>query len=586
MSRSGNSVIQGFFAQGVAQLAARFGPRAAAQPKCTSPNCAPRPSPLAVKPTRPIQPHAAGNGSAFPLSDHLASFTQVGGQPLPAAVRQKMESFFGASFGDVRVHVGPHASAIGALAFTQGTHIHFAPGQYNPSSPQGQQLLGHELTHVVQQRAGRVRNPFGSGVAVVQDVALEAEADRLGRRAAAQVPPIQRQVAPPPPQPIRAAVQRSVAPPVRPQPVHATVRPRIAAPPPPRPQPARATVQRYTVVGNDKIYLQEPASRPWFGYPYAVVPKASRFSAQQRAGGGAGVNEFLVPGRPDDAHVRHAALDTLALRVSDDANLAIESSDLNNRQPKTFFATAAVIAAANIDLAAANSSVTLHTQNEKIKILTGWSTQTTLFRVRPAFSQNPAQNCDELAGRITGIGDGFRTQTRAGVVGDILESFLDGDPRTFDHNAEAAEYVRWKSLRPGRLRRLGANAGATPEVGEAFTIATVGVPVSHLHNATQVVDIASGVTRNLNWAFHFAGVVARSGGDRITLENYARGDNRKAGADPRWYFQMYGESPGQTFHEFHEARQEYANPITVAVSRNPRTIPRSGPLTYPAPRIF
>jgi hypothetical protein len=190
MSRSGNSVIQGFFAQGVAHLAARFS-AAIVQPKRASPVVAPRPSPLAVKPTRPVQPYAAGNSSAFPLPDHLASFTQVGGQPLPAAVRQKMESFFGASFSDVRVHVGPHAPAIGALAFTQGTHIHFAPGQYNPSSAQGQQILGHELTHVVQQRAGRVRNPFGSGVAVVQDVALEAEAERLGRRAAASAGPVQ-----------------------------------------------------------------------------------------------------------------------------------------------------------------------------------------------------------------------------------------------------------------------------------------------------------------------------------------------------------------------------------------------------------
>ena len=49
---------------------------------------------------------------------------------------------------------------------------------------QGQQLLGHELTHVLQQRAGRVSNPFGSGTAVVQDHALEAEADRMGMKAA------------------------------------------------------------------------------------------------------------------------------------------------------------------------------------------------------------------------------------------------------------------------------------------------------------------------------------------------------------------------------------------------------------------
>jgi len=109
---------------------------------------------------------------------------KTGGLPLPRDVQAKMEKALNASFSDVRVHVGPEASSIGAVAFTWGTDIHFAPGQYNPHTPQGQFLLGHELAHVVQQRAGRVPNPFGSGVAVVQDQALEAEADRLGRLAA------------------------------------------------------------------------------------------------------------------------------------------------------------------------------------------------------------------------------------------------------------------------------------------------------------------------------------------------------------------------------------------------------------------
>jgi hypothetical protein len=109
-----------------------------------------------------------------------------GGWPLPRDVQAKMEAAFGTSFSDVRVHVGPEASAIGALAFTWGSELHFAPGQYNPHTPQGQFLLGHELAHVVQQRAGRVANPFGSGVAVVQDHALEAEADRLGRMASSR----------------------------------------------------------------------------------------------------------------------------------------------------------------------------------------------------------------------------------------------------------------------------------------------------------------------------------------------------------------------------------------------------------------
>src|SRR5271167_1452401 len=116
---------------------------------------------------------------------------KYGGWPLPRDVQAKMESALNANFSDVRIHVGPEASAIGAIAFTWGTDIHFSPGQYNPHTPHGQFLLGHELTHVVQQRAGRVANPFGNGVAVVQDQALEAEADRLGRMAAMTAPPVE-----------------------------------------------------------------------------------------------------------------------------------------------------------------------------------------------------------------------------------------------------------------------------------------------------------------------------------------------------------------------------------------------------------
>ena len=103
---------------------------------------------------------------------------------MPEVVRGKMEAALGADFSAVRVYVGPQAERIGAIAFTLGSDIYFAPGRYQPDTVHGQQLLGHELAHVVQQRAGRVRNPLGSGIAVVQDRALEAEADRLGHRAA------------------------------------------------------------------------------------------------------------------------------------------------------------------------------------------------------------------------------------------------------------------------------------------------------------------------------------------------------------------------------------------------------------------
>ncbi|HEX6288339.1 MAG TPA: DUF4157 domain-containing protein [Herpetosiphonaceae bacterium] len=62
----------------------------------------------------------------------------------------------GYDFSQVRIHTDARAAAaartLHAAAFTQGRHIVFGAGQYAPSSPQGQRLLAHELTHVVQQQ--------------------------------------------------------------------------------------------------------------------------------------------------------------------------------------------------------------------------------------------------------------------------------------------------------------------------------------------------------------------------------------------------------------------------------------------------
>jgi hypothetical protein len=108
------------------------------------------------------------------------------GNSIPGAVRAKMEKSFGTSFGDVNIHTNStQAKSIGALAYTQGSNIHFAPGRYDPQSPAGQSLLGHELTHVVQQRAGRVPKPTQSkALPINADTALEKEADDMGAKAA------------------------------------------------------------------------------------------------------------------------------------------------------------------------------------------------------------------------------------------------------------------------------------------------------------------------------------------------------------------------------------------------------------------
>lgn len=170
------SVIQGCFPHGV-----RTTPNWVRN--CIQPKAAPG--------ARPMPPLQVPEKGAVQLAPSQARFPAGAGQPLAPAVRQQMEAVFNCSFDDVRVHVGPHVSTLGAVAFTQGTNIHFAHGQYDPATPHGRQILAHELTHVVQQKRGRVQNPFGSGVAVVHDAALEAEASRMALRAAV-APVVQR----------------------------------------------------------------------------------------------------------------------------------------------------------------------------------------------------------------------------------------------------------------------------------------------------------------------------------------------------------------------------------------------------------
>ncbi len=104
---------------------------------------------------------------------------------IPDNVRQRMEDSFGTDFSSVRVHPeSSKAPEVGALAYTQGTDIHFAPGQFKPDTSVGQQLLGHELTHVIQQAEGRVQPTTEVGGMPVNDnESLEHEADVLGARA-------------------------------------------------------------------------------------------------------------------------------------------------------------------------------------------------------------------------------------------------------------------------------------------------------------------------------------------------------------------------------------------------------------------
>jgi hypothetical protein len=125
----------------------------------------------------PVQAKGADSGARATLAGGGS------GQGLDEGVRGTMEQSFGADFSSVRVHQDGQAESLGAQAFAQGDDLHFAPGKYDASSQSGQALIGHELAHVVQQRAGRVSTGQAKGGQVHTDLSLEAEADRAGEAA-------------------------------------------------------------------------------------------------------------------------------------------------------------------------------------------------------------------------------------------------------------------------------------------------------------------------------------------------------------------------------------------------------------------
>jgi hypothetical protein len=109
------------------------------------------------------------------------------GRPLEGASKHRMESAFGHDFSHVRVHDDARAAGVAhdlnAHAFTLGSHVAFASGNYSPGSPVGDALLAHELAHVVQQsgaRAGDSSTHTTASAAPDRDVERDADRGAVG----------------------------------------------------------------------------------------------------------------------------------------------------------------------------------------------------------------------------------------------------------------------------------------------------------------------------------------------------------------------------------------------------------------------
>jgi Domain of unknown function (DUF4157) len=122
------------------------------------------------------------DGRAHPDVEAAIARSRGSGGALADGIRDAAEDGMGEPLSDVRVHTDATADAltraVSARAFTTGTDIYFARGEYKPGSTDGDELIAHELAHVVQQRGAPQAGPMRVSE---PGEALEADADAAAR---------------------------------------------------------------------------------------------------------------------------------------------------------------------------------------------------------------------------------------------------------------------------------------------------------------------------------------------------------------------------------------------------------------------
>lgn len=396
------------------------------------------------------------------VEEEKSSYIAAGNRTqMPEDIQTKMENAFGADFSKVQVHSNDtSAKEMGALAYAHGNNIHFAPGQYNPSSGKGLELIGHELTHVVQQRQGRVAATTQTkGVAVNDDFSLEQEADRMGRYAASGTG---------------------------------------------------------TSLGNNSSAPAKPVHQF-----YTKIDAASQKTNQWDHG--------------------------QDLRVADTGLTATEDV-----ASKVCYADKTVMDQANRKLKARNSGVVLEAQSS---VITGsapnGSGKKTLHRIVPkmsfsasgtGLSQTSWEDCGRMSREV--MGNTGMDESPYGIFkgsgGNLEESSKSYNPKEHKGNilvslglgsTPAAAVAAYDALSAADKKNFdekhGINEFASPVVGEAF-----------------------GTDNATTFNFHWGGVVLKSGGDSVTLENFFKG-NTYGHQESNWYMNTYGPAnkPGQTWDE-------------------------------------
>lgn len=127
------------------------------------------------------RPTTQGPEQVQPQLDAMSNIDVHSGHSvqLEDSLKSRIEQHLGYDLSGVEMRESADASAMGAEAFAKGNVVHFAPGHFDQHTEQGQHLIAHELSHVVQQAKGGVHADV-DGFNVNASESLESAADHAG----------------------------------------------------------------------------------------------------------------------------------------------------------------------------------------------------------------------------------------------------------------------------------------------------------------------------------------------------------------------------------------------------------------------
>jgi hypothetical protein len=281
------------------------------------------------------------------------------------------------------------------------------------------------------------------------------------------------------------------------------------------PQESSRVVQRHTTMGKGYVT----------GYGKGSGPSTPQFEFQKQEA--RKTHDDTTSTTLYDMHTTQTFEDAPDMKVSSDYTMAVPMAE--GAESKQFFATPGVIVASNAALLAAGAPLTLVAGPGRITLPSIWSPLAgiPLTQVTPGLALGlvTSSECGIIANEILGV-NVHRIELLTGMAGVPVQTVIrPKDPfvgranRDIDLNA---------ALGGNAPETVGANRNADPAVGEAFgilardTVPPVGLMERLWNEITTVHGLFAENRTHMQWGEHWAGVVAKSGGDYVTLENYNR----------------------------------------------------------------